>query len=87
MDTSSVLPLKELTLLQKVTLQQLYKREADGEQLEPNLQFLLETYRSDWQHEARKARRFWPMALMLGFAVYGCMLVYTYTPDIPLFWQ
>ncbi|GGX39210.1 hypothetical protein [Saccharospirillum salsuginis] len=87
MDTQSVLPLKELTVLQKVTLQRLYKREAEGEQLEPNIQFLLEAYRSEWQFEAQKARRFWPMTLMLGLAVYGCMLFYTFAPEIPFLWQ
>lgn len=87
MDSQSVLPLKELNLLQKITLQGFYKREAEGEQLEPHIQFLLEAYRSDWQLEARKARRFWPTTLLLGFAVYGCMLFYTFAPEIPLLWQ
>ncbi len=86
MQTEYLLPLKELNLLQKITLQRLFQRESEGEQLEPHLQSLLEAYRSDWQQQARNVRRFWPTALLLGAAVYGCMLYYTFAPKLPFFW-
>ena len=58
-------PLKELNFKQKKQLQNLYKKEANGEAISAEEKELLNALRNDWQLASKKSSALKPIIILL----------------------